>query len=114
MSEKSLSGSKSSQKLDLLKQRSFVQTDEHALEFVANVNGIVYINDSKAIRITETLESLERMESSVVLSIGGDDDKTDYAVVKVKMIEPSDDYTMIDFSNRKTNQPIGDEKFIVK
>jgi hypothetical protein len=34
--------------------------------------------------------------------------------VKVKMIEPSDDYTMIDFSNRKTNQPIGDEKFIVK
>jgi len=41
-------------------------------------------------------------------------DKTDYAVVKVKMIEPSDDYTMIDFTNRKTNQPIGDEKFIVK
>jgi len=41
-------------------------------------------------------------------------DKTDYAVVKVKMIEPSDDYTMIDFSSRKTNQPIGDEKFIVK
>lgn len=41
-------------------------------------------------------------------------DKKDYAVVKVKMIEPSDDYTMIDFSNRKTNQPIGDEKFIVK
>lgn len=41
-------------------------------------------------------------------------DKKDYAVVKVKMIEPSDDYTMIDFTNRKTNQPIGDEKFIVK
>ncbi len=41
-------------------------------------------------------------------------DKNDYAVVKVKMTEPSDDYTAIDFSNRKTNQPIGDEKFIVK
>lgn len=41
-------------------------------------------------------------------------DKTDYAVVKVKMIEPSDDYTTIDFSNRKTNQPIADEKFIIK
>ncbi|MCW3082828.1 MAG: hypothetical protein JWP12_194 [Bacteroidetes bacterium] len=41
-------------------------------------------------------------------------DKNDYAVVKVKMTEPSDDYTSIDFSNRKTNQPIGDEKFIVK
>jgi outer membrane lipoprotein-sorting protein len=40
--------------------------------------------------------------------------KTDYAVEKVKMIEPSDDYTSIDFTNRKTNQPIGDEKFTVK
>jgi outer membrane lipoprotein-sorting protein len=41
-------------------------------------------------------------------------DKTDYGVVKVKMIEPGDDYTTIDFSNRKTNQPIADEKFIIK
>ena len=40
--------------------------------------------------------------------------KVDYAVDKVKMIEPSDDYTSIDFSNRKTNQPIADEKFIIK
>ncbi|CAN5456425.1 hypothetical protein BH10BAC1_BH10BAC1_20810 [soil metagenome] len=40
--------------------------------------------------------------------------KIDYAVDKVKMIEPSDDYTLIDFSNRKTNQPIADEKFIIK
>ncbi|MDF2436150.1 MAG: hypothetical protein K0Q95_526 [Bacteroidota bacterium] len=40
--------------------------------------------------------------------------KNDYAVEKVKMTEPSDDYTSIDFSNRKTNQPIADEKFTVK
>jgi len=40
--------------------------------------------------------------------------KTDYAVEKVKMIEPSDDYTSIDFTNRKTNQTISDEKFTVK
>ena len=41
-------------------------------------------------------------------------DKTDYAVVKVKMIEPGDDYTSIDFTGRKNNQPISDEKFTVK
>ena len=81
MSEKPLSNIKSSQKLDLLKQRALVQTDEHTLEFVAHVNGIAYINDSKAIRITETLESLERMETSVVLIIGGDDETTDYSVL---------------------------------
>jgi UDP-N-acetylmuramoylalanine--D-glutamate ligase len=81
MSEKPLSNAKSSQKLDLLKQRALVQTDEQALEFVAKVNGIGYINDSKSIRITETLESLERMETSVVLIVGGDDEATDYAVL---------------------------------
>jgi len=41
-------------------------------------------------------------------------DKTDYSVLKVKMIEPGDDYTLIEFANRKTNQAIADEKFIVK
>jgi outer membrane lipoprotein-sorting protein len=41
-------------------------------------------------------------------------DKTDYAVVKVKLTEPGDDYTTIDFTDRKTNQPIADEKFTVK
>lgn len=40
--------------------------------------------------------------------------KVDYAVEKVKMIEPSEDYTSIDFSNRQTNQAIADEKFIIK
>jgi len=41
-------------------------------------------------------------------------DKSDYAVVKVKMIEPGDDYTSIEFTNRKNNQPVDDEKFIIK
>lgn len=32
-------------------------------------------------------------------------------VVEVKMIEPSDDYTLIVFSDRKTNQPLSDADF---
>lgn len=32
-------------------------------------------------------------------------------VQEVKMIEPSDDYTQIIFSNRKTNKPLSDEVF---
>jgi outer membrane lipoprotein-sorting protein len=40
--------------------------------------------------------------------------KSDYSVEKVKMIEPSEDYTTIDFTNRKINQPIADEKFTAK
>jgi outer membrane lipoprotein-sorting protein len=40
--------------------------------------------------------------------------KSDYAVTRVKMIEPGGDYTTISFTNRKTNEPIADEKFVVK
>lgn len=40
--------------------------------------------------------------------------KSDYAVTKVKMIEPGNDYTTISFTNRKTNEPIPDEQFVVK
>lgn len=41
-------------------------------------------------------------------------DKSDISVAKIKMIESSDDYTSIDFKNRKLNQTIDDWKFIVK
>jgi outer membrane lipoprotein-sorting protein len=41
-------------------------------------------------------------------------DKTDYAVIKVKLTEPGDDYTTIDFTDRKSNQLIADEKFTIK
>jgi len=39
--------------------------------------------------------------------------KDDYSVADIKMIEPSGDYTGIAFSNRKLNQPIPDETFVV-
>jgi outer membrane lipoprotein-sorting protein len=38
-------------------------------------------------------------------------DKSDISVAKIKMIESSDDYTSIDFTDRKLNQPIDDDKF---
>jgi len=41
-------------------------------------------------------------------------DKTDNSVASIKMIESSDDYTKIDFINRKLNQPIIDDNFRLK
>lgn len=38
-------------------------------------------------------------------------DKSDISVARIKMIESSDDYTSIDFINRKLNQAIDNEKF---
>ena len=41
-------------------------------------------------------------------------DKSDISVAKIKMIESSDDYTSIDFINRKLNEPIDNEKFNIQ
>lgn len=41
-------------------------------------------------------------------------DKKDMTVYRLDMNEPSGDYTKIEFSGKKINQNIGDEKFIVK
>lgn len=87
MSEKPLFNATSSQKIDLLKQRALVQTDEHYLEFVAQVNGVGYINDSKSIRLRETLDSLKRIDGSVVLIVGGDDEGNDYSVLSKQIKE---------------------------
>ncbi|MCB2195770.1 MAG: outer membrane lipoprotein carrier protein LolA [Bacteroidetes bacterium] len=40
-------------------------------------------------------------------------DKSEISVAKIKMIESSDDYTSIDFINRKLNQKIDSDKFIL-
>ncbi len=39
--------------------------------------------------------------------------KDDYAVIGIKMTESSGDYTRITFNNRKINQPIPDDTFVV-
>ena len=41
-------------------------------------------------------------------------DKTSYDVVKVKMIEESEDYTSIEFKNRVVNSEVSDDKFSFK
>lgn len=51
---------------------------EHRLEFVANVNGIEFINDSKATNINSAWYALESMEKPVVWIVGGQDKGNNY------------------------------------
>jgi UDP-N-acetylmuramoylalanine--D-glutamate ligase len=51
------------------------------MEFVDEINGIAYVNDSKSIRLSATRNSLEAIETSVVLIIGGNDADNDYSVL---------------------------------
>lgn len=71
-------------KLDLsLLSRDRVRSseDDHHMEFVDEISGIAFINDSRSIRLTATRNSLEAIETSVVLITGGDDRDNDYSVL---------------------------------
>ncbi|MFM6934512.1 MAG: UDP-N-acetylmuramoyl-L-alanine--D-glutamate ligase [Flavobacteriales bacterium] len=52
---------------------------EHRLEFVAKVNGIEFINDSKATNINSAWFALESMERPTVWIVGGVDKGNDYS-----------------------------------
>lgn len=55
------------------------QNVEHRLEFVARVNGIEFINDSKATNVNSTWYALESMEKPTVWIVGGVDKGNDYS-----------------------------------
>jgi UDP-N-acetylmuramoylalanine--D-glutamate ligase len=54
---------------------------EHRMEFVAKVNGIEFINDSKATNINATWFALESMEKPTIWVVGGVDKGNDYSEI---------------------------------
>jgi UDP-N-acetylmuramoylalanine--D-glutamate ligase len=54
---------------------------EHRLEFVANVAGVDYYNDSKATNVDATIKALESFPANIHLILGGKDKGSDYSVL---------------------------------
>ena len=52
---------------------------EHRLEFVSKVNGVTFINDSKATNVNSTWYALESMKNPTVWIAGGQDKGNNYA-----------------------------------
>lgn len=55
---------------------------EHRLEFVANVGGVRYVNDSKATNVDSCWYALESMTQPTVLILGGKDKGNDYSQIE--------------------------------
>ncbi len=55
---------------------------EHRMEFVAQINGVNYINDSKATNINSTWYALESIAQPIIWIAGGLDKGNDYSVLK--------------------------------
>jgi UDP-N-acetylmuramoylalanine--D-glutamate ligase len=58
------------------------QNIEHRLEYVMTVNGIEFVNDSKATNINSTWYALECFHKPIVLILGGVDKGNDYAMLE--------------------------------
>jgi UDP-N-acetylmuramoylalanine--D-glutamate ligase len=61
--------------------RSFAGV-EHRLEFVAEVNGVCYYNDSKATNVDATLKALDAFPGRILIILGGKDKGSDYTVLQ--------------------------------
>ncbi|MBS1495008.1 MAG: UDP-N-acetylmuramoyl-L-alanine--D-glutamate ligase [Bacteroidetes bacterium] len=55
---------------------------EHRIEFVRELNGVPYYNDSKATNIDALIVALQSFDKNIVLILGGKDVNNDYNVVK--------------------------------
>jgi UDP-N-acetylmuramoylalanine--D-glutamate ligase len=69
----------------LARDRVRSSEDDHHMEFVDEVNGIAYINDARSSRVTATRNSLEAIETSVVLILGGNDHENDYSLLSAQI-----------------------------
>jgi UDP-N-acetylmuramoylalanine--D-glutamate ligase len=54
---------------------------EHRLEYVDTINGVRYVNDSKATNVNSTWYALESMTTPTVLILGGKDKGNDYSEI---------------------------------
>jgi UDP-N-acetylmuramoylalanine--D-glutamate ligase len=54
---------------------------EHRLEYVANVRGVEFYNDSKATNVDATVKAIESFPANIHLILGGKDKGSDYTVL---------------------------------
>jgi len=60
---------------------------EHRLEFVAEIGGVRYYNDSKATNVDATLKALDAFSGRILIILGGKDKGSDYTVLQVPLRE---------------------------
>jgi UDP-N-acetylmuramoylalanine--D-glutamate ligase len=66
--------------------RSFAGV-EHRLEFVAEIGGVRYYNDSKATNVDATLKALDAFPGRILIVLGGKDKGSDYTVLQKALRE---------------------------
>lgn len=84
------------------------QNVEHRMERVAKVNGVEFINDSKATNVNSTWFALESMEKPVIWVVGGVDKGNDYAELRDLVRQKVKAIICLGTDNAKIHKAFGD------
>lgn len=60
---------------------------EHRIEFVRNLRGIEFVNDSKGTNVDSTIKAVQTMKDSTVILLGGYDKQADFAPLADEIVK---------------------------
>ena len=80
---------------------------EHRLQYVATVNGVRWINDSKATNVNSCWYALESMTTPTVLILGGKDKGNDYSEIDDLVREKCHTLVFMGLHNEKLREHFG-------
>ncbi|MBI5203806.1 MAG: UDP-N-acetylmuramoyl-L-alanine--D-glutamate ligase [Nitrospirae bacterium] len=81
---------------------------EHRLEFVRDLDGVDYINDSKGTNVGAVIKSLESFSAPVILIAGGRDKAGDFSILRPLVKERVKALVLIGEAGEKINKALGD------
>lgn len=97
-------------KNDAIKQAlSDFEAVEHRLEYVATIDGVRYVNDSKATNVNSTWYALESMSAPTVLILGGKDKGNDYSEIEELVKQKVKAIVCMGVDNQKLLDYFGDK-----
>lgn len=83
---------------------------EHRLEFVRELNGVQFINDSKGTNVGAVIKSLESFSSPIILIAGGRDKDSDFTLLRPLIEERVKALVLIGEAREKIRKAVGGGK----
>ncbi len=82
---------------------------EHRLEFVRNIDGVAYYNDSKATSVDATLKAINAFPGGVWIILGGKDKDSDFTVLREPLKAKARAALLIGAAAPKIARQLGDD-----
>ena len=82
---------------------------EHRLEFVREINGVGYYNDSKATSVDAALKAIEAFPGGIWIILGGKDKDSDYTVLREPLRAKARAALLIGAAAEKIARHLGDD-----